>query len=169
LHTPQVFGVLTIQLVLTLAVCSYTVFNVAANTFILSNPGLAILGMILSIVLLIALLCFRKSHPTNIILLVACESPCHVTCTTTHGDAGGAAEASSGVEIQRVHHTGTLVEAYTVGTVTAAYARAGEGEAVVLAVGLTAVCFVSLSVFTLQVRDQAFPPSHAHPRDSRGP
>lgn len=44
----------------------------------------------------------------------------------------------------------TLVEAYTISIVTCTYARAGEGEIVLQAIGITALLFFILTVFTLQ-------------------
>jgi FtsH-binding integral membrane protein len=51
----QVYAVLSMQLVLTVAVCCLTTLTESVRLYVLSNPGLAILGIVLSIVLLIAL------------------------------------------------------------------------------------------------------------------
>lgn len=44
----------------------------------------------------------------------------------------------------------TFVEAYSIGVITAFYSKAGEGEIVLQAVGLTAAVFLALTLFTLQ-------------------
>lgn len=44
----------------------------------------------------------------------------------------------------------TLIEAYTIGTVTAAYARAGEGDLVIQALFITMSLFLALTVFCFQ-------------------
>ena len=95
----KVYSVLMIQLALTTFVSAICCLHTPTRHFVLTNPHLLTLGMLLSIIVLISLLCFKDKYPTNIILL----------------------------------SLWTLIEAYTIGVVTASYASRGQGRIVVQA------------------------------------
>lgn len=112
----KVYSVLCLQLIASFGLLAYLTYDGAAQAFVLGRPGLAYTAMALSFVMLMLLLCYRQSYPTNLGLLALW----------------------------------TLVEAYTISIVTCTYARAGEGEMVLQALGITALLFIALTVFTLQ-------------------
>ena len=67
----KVYSVLVIQLALTTAVSAVCCLHSPTRHFVLTNPHLLTLGFILSLVLLVALMCFKERYPTNIVLLSA--------------------------------------------------------------------------------------------------
>lgn len=67
----KVYGILSAQLSLTVAVACLFMYNETVNGFVRTSPNLLFFGMILSFGLLIALGVKRKEHPTNLYLLFA--------------------------------------------------------------------------------------------------
>ncbi len=110
--------VLSLQLLASGLFCAYVTMNEAANEFVLTHPGLYMTGIVMSVVLIMLLMCYRNTYPVNLGLLAMW----------------------------------TFAEAYTIGMVTASFARAGEGDIVVQALAITFVVFFSLTVFTFQSR-----------------
>jgi protein lifeguard len=67
----KVYSVLIVQLALTTFVSAVCCLHTPTRHFVLTNPHLLTLGLVLSLVLLVALLCFKDRYPTNIVLLSA--------------------------------------------------------------------------------------------------
>ena len=65
----KVYTVLSLQLLLTTAVCALTTLHHPTRQFVLTHPSLLMVAMISSFVVLIACLCYKDKHPHNIILL----------------------------------------------------------------------------------------------------
>jgi len=65
----KVYGILSFQLVLTTVVTCLMVFTPSITRFVLTHSWPVWLAFALSIVLLIALYCYKQKHPTNLILL----------------------------------------------------------------------------------------------------
>lgn len=71
---PQVYGIISMQLVLTTLVAAAVVASPSAQHFLLTNWGLQLGLLLLSMLGLIPLYAYRQSHPTNLILL-GCWTP----------------------------------------------------------------------------------------------
>ncbi len=67
----KVYGLLSVQLLMTTLIASVCLFNPAVKGLIHENPWLIVLALILSMVLLVALHIKRKESPANLILLAA--------------------------------------------------------------------------------------------------
>ena len=73
----QVYGILTLQLLLTIGTCVLMTRHAATRAFVLATPALSFTAMGLSFVVLVSLFCFKDRHPLNVLLLTAftlCES-----------------------------------------------------------------------------------------------
>ncbi|KAJ1461380.1 inhibitor of apoptosis-promoting Bax1-domain-containing protein [Pelagophyceae sp. CCMP2097] len=112
----KVYGILSLQLLLTAVVSAVLTEVQACRDFVLANPALLWVGFFASIGILFALMAYKDRHPLNAKLLFAW----------------------------------TLVEAYTVGVVCAAYTAAGQGALVLEALFLTFSVFAVLTLFTFQ-------------------
>jgi FtsH-binding integral membrane protein len=72
-----VYGILTLQLLLTIGTCVLMTRHAATRAFVLATPALSFTAMGLSFVVLVSLFCFKDRHPLNVFLLAAftlCES-----------------------------------------------------------------------------------------------
>jgi len=67
--SPQVYGILACQVVLTTAVCSAVMFDRSITLYVFAHPYVQILSFILPLVGLIPLWCYRTHHPLNLALL----------------------------------------------------------------------------------------------------
>tara|TARA_B110000971_G_C19963384_1_gene479029 strand:- start:97 stop:507 length:411 start_codon:yes stop_codon:yes gene_type:complete len=65
----KVYGILSFQLLITFATAAFMSLNDDARQFVVSNMTCFYLGLGMSIVMLIALLCYKDRHPHNMILL----------------------------------------------------------------------------------------------------
>ncbi|XP_045209479.2 protein lifeguard 1-like isoform X1 [Mercenaria mercenaria] len=113
----KVYGILLMQIVVTIAIMSIFMYVPAAKEYSYANPWLMIVAMVLTFVLLIALACcpnVRRSFPTNFILLGLF----------------------------------TGLEAFMLGVVSSHY----DTEAVLIAVGITAVVSLALTIFAFQTK-----------------
>lgn len=67
----KVYAILSFQLLITMGICLITMRVESVRQYVLTTPALIYTGFALSIVLLIALFCFARKHPINLILLTA--------------------------------------------------------------------------------------------------
>jgi FtsH-binding integral membrane protein len=67
--TLQVYGIISVQLVLTTIVAAAVVLNANVQHFLLQNVGIQIALLLVSILALIPLYIWRHSHPHNLVLL----------------------------------------------------------------------------------------------------
>ncbi|XP_062522860.1 protein lifeguard 4-like [Corticium candelabrum] len=67
----KVYGILSVQLVLTIFVCSICMNLESVKSFVQTSPGILGISSIATFILLIALMVKRHEHPTNIYLLLA--------------------------------------------------------------------------------------------------
>ncbi|KAJ3112602.1 Transmembrane BAX inhibitor motif-containing protein 4 [Phlyctochytrium bullatum] len=67
----KVYSILAVQLGLTTVVTALFLFSEPIKAFVQSNPALVFASSILALVVLVALFFFRRSHPTNMYLLIA--------------------------------------------------------------------------------------------------
>jgi hypothetical protein len=65
----KVYAILSCQLLLSALFCAYVTLDGAANAFVLSHPGLYILGLVASVAVLLLLMCYRNYYPINLGLL----------------------------------------------------------------------------------------------------
>ncbi|KAK3245205.1 hypothetical protein CYMTET_45215 [Cymbomonas tetramitiformis] len=65
----KVYGILSFQLMITTGVCATFMKVEDVRDFVIRTPALMWVGFALSLVFLFALLAYRKSHPTNMVLL----------------------------------------------------------------------------------------------------
>merc|ERR1712110_948995 len=73
----KVYGILSIQMVLSVAVAVLFMFEPSTHKFVLSSPGLYQLAMFAPLGFLVALICNKNSYPLNMYLLSAftmCEA-----------------------------------------------------------------------------------------------
>ena len=67
----KVYTVLSLQLLLTTLVSAVTCLYSPVRHYVVTNPFLLTVACVLSIVMLVALLCYKDKYPTNLILLAA--------------------------------------------------------------------------------------------------
>jgi len=65
----KVYFILTLQLLGTTGFSAFFMFNDSAKLWIHSNPGVVFASIISTVFSLLVLICFRQSHPINLILL----------------------------------------------------------------------------------------------------
>lgn len=73
----KVYTILSLQLLVTAGGAAFFMFHEGARTFVLNTQAMFLAALFAPIVLLLALGCYRSSHPTNLILLSAftlCEA-----------------------------------------------------------------------------------------------
>eukprot|EP00795_Rhopilema_esculentum_P002164 gene2164-17754_t len=73
----KVYGILTAQLLLTTITAGVFMYTESIKDFVQQSPGLLMVGMIMSLILVIALMVKRREAPTNFYLLAAftlCEA-----------------------------------------------------------------------------------------------
>ena len=70
----KVYGVLSVQLLVTMVMCMFSIVSTSYAKFQIQNPAFVWISMIGAIIIMIALICFRsvsRTVPTNYILLFA--------------------------------------------------------------------------------------------------
>lgn len=65
----RVYGILSVQLLLTVASSAFFMFHEPTRAFVLANHGMLITAAFLPFGFLLGLHCYKDSHPTNIFLL----------------------------------------------------------------------------------------------------
>jgi FtsH-binding integral membrane protein len=86
----KVYGILSVQLLVSLAFITLVSYNAGFKSFMLAQPGILYLTMIGSFAIILVLVCFdsaAKTHPTNLMLLAAftlCESYLLAFITTAY-------------------------------------------------------------------------------------
>merc|ERR1712146_554532 len=88
----KVYGLLSIQMLITTGLSVYCMFHKPATEWVLNNAdALLTSSMILTFVCLFSLFCFAKKHPINLILLfmfTLCESATIATICAAYQKAG---------------------------------------------------------------------------------
>jgi len=67
----KVYGILAVQMLITGGVCTWMIVHKPTQQYVLTHSWPVYTSMALSIVLIIALMCFKNHHPHNMILLGA--------------------------------------------------------------------------------------------------
>jgi FtsH-binding integral membrane protein len=65
----KVYGVLTLQMMLTIGMAAVFMLVPSINQFVISTPSLFYVAMALSLGVMFPLVCYRKSYPANLVLL----------------------------------------------------------------------------------------------------
>jgi len=65
----RVYGILSVQLFLTVASSAFFMFHEPTRAFVLANHGMLLTASILPFGFLLGLQCYKDSHPTNMLLL----------------------------------------------------------------------------------------------------
>jgi len=137
----KVYGILSIQLLVTVAGAALFMFQEDAHQFVLRTPSAFYVALFMPFGFLLALHCYKDRHPINMYAaprFLALLYVVLVACLGVDGLCGRYLLAAF-----------TLCESYTIGVICAIYQENNAGIIVFQAFVLTAAIFIALTTYVL--------------------